>query len=204
MRFYNSTWTNFSGLILSLACVLHCMLMPLCLASLPAWGLDWLVSPRVHQLLALCAVGIGLVTLIPGWRAHRKASVLLLALTGLMIMNFDAFAGEECCTPGEIAVEVASEDSVPSCCQKPKRKSCCAASMPPPSDEMQSDAELNPEVSESRLTVSSILSVGEWFQSHPTAFGAALLAWAHCLNGRCRRRCCQSGSDESVDLESGA
>jgi len=180
------------------------MLMPLCLASLPAWGLDWLVSPRVHQMLALCGVAIGLVTLVPGWHAHRKASVLLLALVGLMIMNFEAFAGEECCTTEEFIVEVASEDAVPSCCQKPKRKSCCAASQSPPSDELESTAESNPEVSESRLTVSSIFSVGEWFRSHPTAFGAALLAWAHCLNGRCRRRCCQSGCDESVDLESGA
>lgn len=109
------TLSNLTGIALSVACVIHCMLMPLCIASLPSWGLTWLAHPSVHQVLALMGIGIGLWTLLPGWRVHRRSSVLALATVGLAIMNFAAFAGHDCCAVNAV------DSTTPSCCEK----SCC-------------------------------------------------------------------------------
>ena len=183
------SWTNITGLLLSIACVIHCMLMPLCIASLPSWGLDWLVSPRVHQMLAVIGMAIGVATLVPGWREHRRSTVLLLAFVGLGIMNHAAFAGDNCC---ELPAGGASGEALPACC----RESCCAK---PESEEAATG--------ETAFTTAGSLSAGlerpwHWLWAHPTAFGAALLACAHLLNGRCTRGCCRRGDDPVVTLES--
>jgi len=104
------TLSNTAGFVLSIGCVIHCMLMPICLASLPSLGLSWLASPFVHQSLALVGIAIGLWTLVPGWRTHQRSSVLILALVGLSIMNYAAFAGDHCCS-------VTEDSALPQCCQ---------------------------------------------------------------------------------------
>lgn len=157
--------------------------MPLCLASLPSWGLEWLVSPLVHQLLALLGIAIGLGTLVPGWRQHRRSRVLFLALVGLGVMNYAAFAGEECCS---VPADASPGDEVPACCQT---RACTENEEA--IESLQPSSQFN----------NSFASLGSWLWAHPTAFGAALLAWAHCLNGNCTRNCCQSKSEELVALE---
>lgn len=170
--------SNLSGLVLSLACVIHCILMPVCLASLPSWGLSWLASPAVHQVLAVIGIMIGLFTLLPGWRVHDRHSVLVFAAIGLFVMNYSAFFGEACCT---IPV---TETSAAGCCHD----TCCNPVAVPP------------VANTSRLSDANLPLWG-WLFNHPTVLGATCLAWAHCLNGRCSRRCCQDdqpASDEVV------
>ena len=43
--------TDFIGLILAAACVVHCLAMPLVLVYLPMWGMSWLTDPNVHYVL---------------------------------------------------------------------------------------------------------------------------------------------------------
>ena len=172
--------SNLSGLALSLACVIHCMLMPICLASLPAWGLSWLSSPYVHQVLALLGVGIGIATLVPGWKRHRRHTVLLWAAFGLVVMNYAAFAAESCCT---VSTEGSSTE-VPACC----RDTACVA----PNTKTQTVA----------TKEGSVLALWDWLCQHPTVLGAACLAWAHCLNGGCTRSCCESNIAQLPEAES--
>ncbi len=190
MDFRARSWTNFSGLLLSIACVIHCMLMPLCLASLPAWGLEWLVSPLVHQSLALVGIGIGMATLIPGWRNHRRTSVLLIAFIGLGIMNYAAFAGGDCCSK-----PVAGSGCGASSC-------CHSTGCPAPTASTPEGP--NSTASSIEATVGWLEGSVTWYWSHPTALGALLLAWAHCLNGGCTRKCCQQRSEAPVQLNSPA
>lgn len=173
--------SNLYGLILAFGCVIHCMTMPLLLASLPAWGLTWLVSPRLHQVLALLGIAIGLWALLPGWKAHRRSTVILLAGSGLLIMNYAAFFGTECC---QVASNNNATSSLPECCQD----SCCSTSV--------SEEKKNEEVAitEKADVLAALLTFLNWLSSHPTAIGATLLAWAHCLNGLCGRACCQKKS----------
>ncbi|WP_197993224.1 MerC family mercury resistance protein [Gimesia aquarii] len=174
--------SNLSGLILAVGCIIHCMMMPLLLASLPAWGLTWLVSPRLHQILALLGIGIGLWALLPSWRVHGRSTVILLAGSGLMIMNYAAFFGTECC---QIHPNNQETNQLPECCQD----SCCSTSV--------SEKYKNEEVvaiTEKADVLVALLTFLNWLSSHPTAIGATLLAWAHCLNGLCGRACCQKES----------
>lgn len=170
--------SNLTGLVLSGACVVHCMAMPLCLASLSSSGFGWLASPWVHQVLAILGVVIGLWALLPGWREHRRHYVVAIAAFGLSIMNYQAFAGDECC-----AEPVAEE--APAC-----GHSCCppksATPSPPPAEVTAS------------LAPPAVLA---WLGEHPTAFGAGLLFLAHLLNGRCRCAGCNlptGGSEGAV------
>lgn len=165
--------SNITGLVLSVGCVIHCMLMPVFIASLPSWGLSWLASPIFHQSLALVGISLGVYTLIPGWKIHRKASVLVWGGCGLLIMNYAAFFEESCCS---IPVEKNSQVNI-----------AC-------SDESCS---LNHKIEDADLHYAQIHQSGfnfpywNWLLKHPTIFGASLLAWAHCLNGGCTRKCCK-------------
>ncbi|TWT35098.1 MerC mercury resistance protein [Thalassoglobus neptunius] len=165
--------SNLTGLILSVACVIHCMLVLVFISSLSSWGLDWLASLYFHQVLAIVGVTIGIWTLVPGWRLHRRHSVLMWAALGLVVMNYSAFAGGDCCA----AVPESSGDEASTACQS----SCC-----------QSTVDVN-LVDQSSL--GSFTTAFSWLWNHPTAFGAACLAWAHCLNGGCTRKCCQRESN---------
>ena len=166
---FTRSMSNIYGLVLSMACVVHCILMPVCLASLPNWGLDWMASPYFHQVLAVLGVAIGIWALVPGWRRHRRHVVLLWAACGLLVMNYAAFAGDDCCaTPA-----ANSTAETKSCCQD----SCCAVA--------------KSEIEATQTESASFVPVWSWLWQHPTAFGALCLAWAHCLNGSCSRKCCQ-------------
>ncbi|WP_197999405.1 MerC domain-containing protein [Gimesia chilikensis] len=167
--------SNIYGLVLSLACVVHCILMPVCLASLPSWGLGWMASPYFHQILAVLGVAIGIWALVPGWKRHRRHIVLLWAAGGLLVMNYAAFAGDDCCA----ATASESSKQTMSCCQD----SCCAVSK-------QED-----EVPQTESA--SMVPAWNWLWQHPTALGALCLAWAHCLNGSCSRKCCQQATTTS-------
>ncbi len=163
--------SNLSGLALSLACVVHCILMPVCIASLPSWGLSWLASPMVHRVLAVGGIMIGLVTLLPGWKTHHRHSVLVFAACGLLVMNYSAFFGDDCCT-----IPAATTADAAGCCHD----ACC------------SKPETIPQPTQTSNLLEANRPLWGWLLQHPTVFGATCLAWAHCLNGRCSRRCCQS------------
>lgn len=202
--------TNLTGLVLSLACVVHCILTPVFLASLPSWGLSWLASPYLHQVLAIIGVAIGMATLVPGWRRHRKTSVLVWAAGGLLIMNYAAFAGGDCC-----AAPADGTNATASCCAahapQPKTDSCCTAHAAVAKADSGCchtgcESTLVAGESESQANEASMIPLFGWLWQHPTAFGAVCLAWAHCLNGGCSRRCCQteSKSEEAVELQASA
>ncbi|MEW4487050.1 MerC domain-containing protein [Thalassoglobus sp. JC818] len=161
--------SNLTGLILSVACVIHCMLVPVFISSLSTWGLDWLASLYFHQVLAIVGVAIGIWTLVPGWRLHQRHSVLMWAALGLLVMNYSAFAGGDCCAA---EAKTSGQETVSAC-----QDSCCHTPV---------------EVSlKDQSALGSFSTAFSWLWQHPTAFGAACLAWAHCLNGGCTRKCCQ-------------
>lgn len=160
--------TNLTGLFLSAGCVVHCMLMPLCISSLPGLGLGWLASSGFHQLLAIVGIAIGVATLLPGWRSHRRHRVLAFAIGGLTIMNVAAFSGENCCND--------------LCCENPHAETV-----------NQPYETSDTIVGTQHAAVGSpglINTVWQWLWLHPTAFGATLLAMAHFMNGSCTRTCC--------------
>lgn len=80
-------------------CVLHCMAMPFVLIYLPLLGLEWLAGPSAHLWMLGLGVFIGGVSFWPGYRLHRRLSILLLAICGLGMMAYAATGNAgECCT----------------------------------------------------------------------------------------------------------
>ena len=192
----HSRAANLTGLILSFGCVIHCMLMPLCIASLPKWGMGWLASSGLHQVLAVFGILLGLWTLVPGWRIHGRPAVMVSAAIGLAIMNYSAFFGENCCELPTNATEAAANKTCEDCSECDQCEH----------DEGEPDgvAGSNDHSLVATATFSPNLGRRIWsfLWHHPTALGAALLGFAHLLNGSCTRGCCgkESDADTACDI----
>lgn len=71
------------GFSLSGLCLIHCLLLPLFVASLP-WLGKVVDDERVHLLFAAVTVPVALIAFIPGYFRHRHASILVLGMLGAL------------------------------------------------------------------------------------------------------------------------
>ncbi|TAL73076.1 MAG: MerC domain-containing protein [Rhodanobacter sp.] len=74
------------GATASFLCAIHCALLPFVLTALPLVGLGFLASHRFERYFVLFAVALALLALITGYRRHRRALPLRLALPGLALL----------------------------------------------------------------------------------------------------------------------
>jgi hypothetical protein len=73
------------GIAASVACAIHCALMPLIITSLPLIGAGFLKSLAFELALLLLAFAMGFYSLWHGYRRHHHRSVtLLLFSTGML------------------------------------------------------------------------------------------------------------------------
>ncbi len=75
-----------AGMSASLACAVHCAVLPVALAALPALGLAWLDSPWVDWSMVVLALGIALSAHRGGYRLHRQCLPAGVALAGIVII----------------------------------------------------------------------------------------------------------------------
>jgi MerC mercury resistance protein len=75
-----------AGMSASLACAVHCAVLPLLLAALPAIGLAWLDSPWVDWTIVALAAAIALRAHRGGFQVHRRCLPAGVAVTGLLII----------------------------------------------------------------------------------------------------------------------
>ena len=80
---------------LSLACALHCLMVPLLLTLFPPTMLLGLQDERIHLALLALIIPISVFTLTLGCRLHRSVSVAASGVTGVGILIFSALAGHE-------------------------------------------------------------------------------------------------------------
>lgn len=76
------------GMILSVICLIHCLLTPVLLVSLPILARYYLAHPLFHLIIALLILPVGLVAFYSGYRHHRNSWVLVWGLPGLFIISF--------------------------------------------------------------------------------------------------------------------
>lgn len=75
------------GIILSIGCIIHCTIMPFLLALIPAIGSTVLeIDDTLHKIIAIPIITIGLAAFIPGYLSHRKTSIVLIALAGMVLV----------------------------------------------------------------------------------------------------------------------
>ncbi len=72
---------------LSFLCILHCLLLPLLLILTPSAILAFMSDESVHKTLLLVIVPVGIYALTFGYKAHKKWSVVLTALVGLIVLG---------------------------------------------------------------------------------------------------------------------
>jgi hypothetical protein len=67
----------------SLACAVHCAIVPVALVALPALGLAWLDSPWVDWSMVVLAMGIALRAHRTGYHLHRRCLPGAAAFVGV-------------------------------------------------------------------------------------------------------------------------
>lgn len=70
----------------SLACAVHCALLPFVLALLPLLGLEFLAGHTFERVFVLCAAALAAVALVTGYRRHGRSVTLWLALPGVILL----------------------------------------------------------------------------------------------------------------------
>lgn len=77
----------------SVACLIHCLLLPLVLAILPAAS-GWLGLPEEFHVLAFAlAVPASSFAMIQGYRHHGAILPVMLGATGLTLVGIGALSG---------------------------------------------------------------------------------------------------------------
>ncbi|MEO1498775.1 MAG: MerC domain-containing protein [Planctomycetota bacterium] len=100
----NARWSDRAGVAASLACAVHCALMPIAIGYLPAIGLSWVAGRGFHQGMAAFCFAAAVAAFIPGYRKHGMLLPAALGLLGVTLLGIEAFgfAGDcACCVaPG--------------------------------------------------------------------------------------------------------
>lgn len=76
------------GISASLACAIHCALLPLFLQTLPIFGYNIIDNIFFEMFMICLAASIGLYSLYHGWRKHHHKTAPILLFCGGMVLLF--------------------------------------------------------------------------------------------------------------------
>lgn len=83
---------NALGVSATVACAIHCALLPLFLSTLPLFGINILDNIYFEAGMILVALLIGGLTLLHGYRKHHhRFTPLILFITGMFFLIFKHF-----------------------------------------------------------------------------------------------------------------
>jgi len=75
------------GMSASVACAIHCALMPLAVTLIPVSGIKLIAGEYAEWTFVGISIAIGLTSLLICYtRQHKRASALLLFVTGLLLI----------------------------------------------------------------------------------------------------------------------
>lgn len=86
---------DISAISLSVVCLLHCIALPLLIAVLPLWGMQFIGDERVHAGLLFAALPVSVIGLWLGARCHRHRWFMLTGFAGLALMMLGVTASAE-------------------------------------------------------------------------------------------------------------
>lgn len=79
----------------SLACTIHCVMLPILITVLPLLGLTLLAHPRVQAGLIDLSALIGVFSLCVGFREHGRPRALWVLCAGLALILLGAIAEQQ-------------------------------------------------------------------------------------------------------------
>ena len=89
------------SITLSLACMIHCLLMPSFLILTSGFLALSIDNELIHRVFLIIVLPVSLYALITGYQNHKILSYLYLGISGLWLLFFAVFFGE--CVFGEFA-----------------------------------------------------------------------------------------------------
>ena len=82
------------SITLSLACMIHCLLMPSFLILTSGFLAISIDNELIHKVFLIIVLPISLYALITGYQNHKILSYLYLGISGLWLLFFAVFFGE--------------------------------------------------------------------------------------------------------------
>jgi hypothetical protein len=83
------------GISATIACAIHCALLPLILTSLPLLGINILQNVFFESGMILLAMAIGSYSLWHGFRRHHRTHIpLLIFIAGMILLMLKQFIAE--------------------------------------------------------------------------------------------------------------
>ena len=79
-------WLDRFGAASSIACAIHCALLPLAIAALPSLGLAIWLNDRLELGFVVFATLLGAFSLVWSYRRHRALRALGLLAPGLLVL----------------------------------------------------------------------------------------------------------------------
>lgn len=80
-------WLDGAATCASAACLVHCLILPLVVALLPALAGTLDPGERFHRLVLLFAIPTSAFALVPAWRRTGATAPLLTGLAGLILLG---------------------------------------------------------------------------------------------------------------------
>ena len=81
------------GIATSLACAIHCALLPLILTTLPLFGINVLHNKGFEWMMILIAISVGIYALIHGYIKHHQSVIpLIVFFTGACFLIAKQFS----------------------------------------------------------------------------------------------------------------
>jgi MerC mercury resistance protein len=74
------------GATASFLCAVHCALLPLVIAALPAIGLSFLANHEFERVFIAFASALAATTLIVGFRRHRRFRAFWFLVPGILLL----------------------------------------------------------------------------------------------------------------------
>jgi hypothetical protein len=75
------------GISASLACAIHCALLPLVVTSLPVFGVEIIDNAGFEIIMIIAAAAIGAYSLYHGYKKHhRQLTPLFLFILGILLL----------------------------------------------------------------------------------------------------------------------
>lgn len=84
-----------AAVLLSGACILHCLALPIAIGVLPALHIGFLEEPIFHILMILFVLPVSLLALTLGCRRHKDRRTLIQGGLGLLLLTVSALWGHD-------------------------------------------------------------------------------------------------------------
>ena len=84
-----------AAILISTACTVHCLLIPVAIVAFPVLASTFFGDGAFHTILLWLILPTSSLAVTLGWRAHRDYRVVLLGLTGLALVGVAAVAGHD-------------------------------------------------------------------------------------------------------------